>query len=133
MIADADFDAALDAHLQRLEDEAWQAELRSHEAAARPDADPAEVTFADLRRGDYMTNEGPQGRWVQVVDIRGPHASVTHRQQRVPDGHLSVLFEIPEPVSVSGETRYWIERPFDTPVLIDRTARRAGKEHACQS
>lgn len=81
--------------------------------AARPDANRVKVTFADLRVGDFMTNEdGADARWVEVIEIRRPG-------RRGAD--LSVLFEIPEPVNWrSMETRYWIERSDDTPAVVDR-------------
>jgi hypothetical protein len=126
MIDMADFDAGLDAYQQRMEDEAWQAEQRSYEAAARPGAEPAETTFGELCPGDYMTNEGPGGRWVKVLQIdRGPSCNVRRREaSRKPgDGEVSILFEIPEPVGVSGETRYWLDRPERERVLIDAAAR----------
>lgn len=119
---DPEFDAALDRYQQGLEDAAWQAEQRSYETAARPSAIRKTVTFADLRVGDYMTNEGASGRWVLVVEIRGPSSYVKSRHQAVKDGELSVLFEVPESVAVSGETQYWIERPADSPVTVDLTA-----------
>lgn len=120
---DLDFDAKLDAYQARLYEEAEEARDRSYLAAARPDADPETVTFADLMVGDYMTNEDPSGRWVKVVEIRGAFCRVKSGQQAVADDHLSVMFEIPEPVTVSGETHYWIDRPATERVLIDKKAR----------
>lgn len=121
---DQDFDAIAAGYEARLYEEAADAAERSYETAARPNAEPREVTYADLRCGDYMTNEGPTGRWVRVVDLQGPAVTVKTRRQACADGEVSVLFEIPEPVHVSGETRYWIERPADQAVLIDMAARR---------
>lgn len=111
------FDAMLDVYQAQQEDEAWRAEQRSYEAAARPDAVPLAVTYADLRVGDYMTNEGPRGRWVKVVEIR----DATH--PRVPEGQVSVLFELVESVRVSGETRYWIDRPVSELIVVDGRSR----------
>lgn len=81
--------------------------------AARPDARRVDVTFSELRVGDFMTNEqGDDARWVEVVEIQRPG-------KRGAD--VSVLFEIPEPENLrSMETRYWIERSDDTPVVVDR-------------
>jgi hypothetical protein len=119
------FDAMLDVYQQQQEDAAWQAEQRSYTTALRPDAEPREVAFADLRPGDYMTNEGATGRWVKVLELRGPFCYAKSRQQKVADDEISVLFEIPEPVTVSGATRYWIERPAVEAVLIDGSVRRS--------
>lgn len=120
----AEFDAGLDAYQARQAEDAHEAALRSYEAAARPDAVPLEVTFADLRVGDYMTNEGPSGRWVRIAELRGPACNVKHRALRKPAyGEVSVLFEIPEPVTVSGETRYWIERQLTDSITVDARAR----------
>lgn len=121
----AAFDAGLDAYQAGLYEAAAEAAERSYETAARPAARPLETTFGDLRPGDYMTNEGPRGRWVKVVEVRGPSCHAKTRQQRVGDNEVSVLFEIPEAVEVSGETRYWIERDRDQPVLVDLTSRPA--------
>lgn len=123
MIDQAEFDAGLDRYQATLAEEAQEAADRSHVAAARPDAAPLEQTFAGLRVGDYMTNEGPNGRWVKVVGLRGPCCYRKSRRQPVRDGEVSVLFEIVEPVTVSGETRYWIERPEDEEILVDASAR----------
>ena len=122
----ATFDAGLDAYQARLVDEAEEARERSYHMAARPGSVPAEVAYSDLMPGDYMTNEGPNGRWVKVLEIRGPSFYVRSKHQAVKDGMVSVLFQIPEPVTVSGETRYWVERPEDELVLIDMRCR-AGK------
>jgi hypothetical protein len=122
----AEFDAGLDEYQATLYEHAADAAERSYETAARPDAEPVEVTFGDLRVGDYMTNEGPRGRWVRVVEIRGSFCYVKSRHQGVADGEVSVLFEIPEAVHVSGETRYWLDRRRDEPVLIDWRARASG-------
>ena len=119
----ASFDADLDAHQARLADEAEEARERSYKTAAREDAAPAEFSYADLIPGDFMSNEGPNGRWVKVVEVRGPHSYVKSRHANCAEGEISVLFEIPESVSVSGETRYWITRPEHERVLIDMRAR----------
>lgn len=81
--------------------------------AARPDALRLATTFADLRVGDFMTNEeGPGARWVKVIEIQRPGKR---------GAEVSVLFEIPQPENLrSMETRYWIERSDDTPVVVDR-------------
>lgn len=118
-----DFDLRLDEHQERLAEMAAAAEARSYEAAARPGADPVETTFGELRPGDFMTNEGPAGRWVEVVEVRGPCCYVRSRRTATPDGMVGVLFRIPEAVSVSGETRYWIDRRRDEPVLVDGRGR----------
>lgn len=120
---DRDFEAGLDRYQATLAEEAAEAADRSYVAAARPDAVPLETTYDDLRVGDYMTNEGPAGRWVNVVDLRGPFCRVRARQQAVADGEVSVLFEIVESVAVSGETRYWIERPAGEGILVDASVR----------
>lgn len=96
-----------------MTDSSPRASLIASHPAARPGASRVKATFADLRVGDYMTNEqGEQARWVEVVEIRRPGR----------DGaDVSVLFEIPEPVNLrSMETRYWIERSDETPVVVDR-------------
>lgn len=113
----AAFDAGLDAYQARLYEEAAEAAERSHEVAARPEADAEHVYAADLEVGDFMTNEGPGGRWVKVIEIR------TVGSEGDPDGWLDVLFEIPEPVHVSGETRYWIKLLPADRLWIDKAAR----------
>lgn len=123
MIDEAEFNAGLDRYQATLAEEAYEAAERSYVAASRPDAVPLETTYADLRVGDYMTNEGPAGRWVKVVDLRGPACQRKTRQQKVGDDEVSILFEIVEPVTVSGETRYWIEGPLDEPILVDASVR----------
>ncbi len=124
----ATFDAALDTYQATLAEAAADAAERSYEVAARPDAEPVEVTFGDVREGDYMTNEGPHGRWVRVVEVRGPSSYVKRRVQKVADDEVSVLFEIPEAVTVSGERRYWVERKRSEPVLIDARCRAASSQ-----
>lgn len=114
------FEESLDRYQATLAEEAAEAAGRSYEAAARPDAVPLEVTFSDLRVGDYMTSDGH--RWVKVVDLRGPLCYVKSRQESAADG-VSVLFEIPEAVTVSGETRYWLDEPTETVVLVDASVR----------
>lgn len=115
----ARFDAGLDAWQAQQAEWAHEAAERSYETAARPDALPLDVTFGDLRVGDYMTNEGPHGRWVKVVEIRDS------RHPRVKNGDVSVLFELVESVSVSGETRYWIDRAVGEPITVDARVRAA--------
>lgn len=112
----AAFDAGLDAYQAQLADEAAEAAERSYETAARPLAVPMEMTFGDLRVGDYMTNEGPS--W-PLGQGRRPSRPLCYRKshhQGMADGCVSVLFEIPEPVTVSGETHCWLDRPVDEAV-----------------
>lgn len=118
------FNAGLDAYQAQREEEAHEARERSYVVAARPDAVPQEATFAELRPGDYMTNEGPKGRWVKVLKLVGPSCYAKSKQTRVKDGEVAVLFEIAEAVTVSGELHWWVERPLETPVLIDLSVRR---------
>lgn len=122
---EAEFEAGLEAYQARLYEEAAEAAERSHDVAARPSAVPMTVAVGELRPGDFMTNEGPSGRWVKVVKLAGPSCNVKRRERnRKPaDGELSILFEIPESVVVSGETRYWIERPAAEQVMVDSAAR----------
>lgn len=114
------FDRGLDAHQARRDDEAMEAAARSSLVAARPDADAVAATLLDLGVGDFFTIEGPDGRWVRCVKLAGAACYVRSQTQTCLAGHLSVLFEIPEPVRVSGETRYWIDEPFTTPIHIDK-------------
>lgn len=121
-MVDHDFDAKLDRYQERLAAEAADAEERSWKVARRPDADPVKVLFEDLVPGDYMTSDGV--RWVKVVEVRGPCCVVTNGVQHAADDEVSVCFETPESVIVSGETRFWIERPAVAEITIDRNARR---------
>jgi hypothetical protein len=116
-MAVGNFEAGLDAYQARLAEEATEAEERSWTVAARPDAVPAQVAFSDLRVGDYITNDGR--RWARIIDLRGSSSYVRSKHPAVPDGHVSVLIEIPEPVTVSGETHYWIDRPASELVTVD--------------
>lgn len=85
-------------------------ETSTYEASARPDAKVLETTFSELQVGDYITADGE--RWVKVIEIKTEGNAV------------SVLFEIPEPVNLqSHETRYWIDRKIDTPVIVDASVR----------
>lgn len=120
---DVDFDAGLDRYQTTLAEEAEEARERSWLVAARPGAARDRVPFVELRVGDFMTADDV--RWVRVVELRGPSCNVKRRaENRKPaGGEVSVLFEIPEAVTVSGETRYWIERRLDEEVTIDRNAR----------
>lgn len=118
---DADFDVRLDEYQARLQEEADEAADRSWETAARPGAEPVATTFDDLRAGDYMTADGR--RWVEVVEVRGPYSHVKRRAQAIADDELEVTFEIPEPVTVSGETRYVLTRRRAEAVTVDGAAR----------
>lgn len=115
------FDAGLDAYQERERVAAAEAEERSHETAARPDAVRLDSTFGELRVGDYMTAEGPGGRWVKVVELGAFEAKRP--------GDVVVTFEIPEPVTVSGERRWIIERPPGTPVVVDGSLRTMTTNH----
>lgn len=119
------FHERLDAYQAGLREEVEEATIRSYLTAARPQADRQWTTFAELRVGDFITAEGPGGRWVRVNKIAGPMCSSRTRRQLVPDGYMRLTFEIPEPVSVSGETGYVIERKLEEPVVYDRSARAA--------
>lgn len=118
-----EFEAGLERYQQRLYDEADEAEERSWAVAARPLAAKEQVPCAGLRLGDFITSDGV--RWARVVRFAGPACNVKRRDRdtRPADDEVSILFEIPEPVTVSGETRYWIERKLDEPITIDRNAR----------
>jgi hypothetical protein len=95
-------------------------ESHTYEMAARPAAEPLEITFGELRAGDYMTNDNK--RWVKVVKTEsGPRGN-----RHVADT-VSILFEIPEPVNMrSMETRYWIDRGVSDPVIVDGSTRGEG-------
>lgn len=103
-----DDEARIDEYLERERARAFSAEDRSWEVAARPDAVPEVTTFSRLRVGDFITADGR--RWAKVLALSGWDAVV------------DVLFEIPEPVTVSGETQYRIERPATAPVTVDANA-----------
>lgn len=123
---DPHFEVALDAYQEKMSEMAEDAAARSYQIAARPNAVPAWTTFSDLRPGDFMTNEGPSGRWVEVIQVnRGPAMNVRRREpaRKPAEGEVSVKFRIPEPVTVNMETDFWVERPEDEQVLIDQRNR----------
>lgn len=83
MIDDALDGPEFDAYVAELDARGADAAERSPVTAARPDADRRDVTFAELRVGDYMTNEPPGGRWVRVAELRGPACYVRSRRRSV--------------------------------------------------
>lgn len=115
-MSDFNFDAELDAHQEREAQWARERARIGDIKARRPDAQRCEITFADLKIGDFMTNEtGPEARFVKVVEI----GSFTPKVE----GQIAITFETAEPLGVALENRWVIERPPTDSVTIDESIR----------
>lgn len=119
---DGVFDAMLDEHQRREREMAAELEAQGDIEARRPQAKLAERTFAEVREGDFITNEpeaGPDARFVEVVKVEQ-----RRKFNREDDGSwLTITFRTPQPIGVAFTDSWVIERRAIDSAYIDLGAR----------